>query len=251
MPKQVNVPSRRERIAEVTREDLSGAARELLIEGGGPEAVTVRAVAARAGMTAPAIYRYFTNRGALLTRVISDILQELADHLEVTGNDGELPARERLGRTCRAFRLWALDHRIEFGLLFGAPQRDVEAPAESPGGQGFERVWVRMFAALACDCSPRPWPVELRPEEREWVRTFRVEVGEAADPELAMRFLYAWQEIHGSVCAEVFGHLHWALDDAGPLFEARLLEVTDYLGLPRTAETAPASGMPVRQRPPS
>lgn len=248
MPKQVNVPSRRERIAEVTREDLSVAARGLLIEGGGPDAVTVRAVAARAGMTAPAIYRYFTNREALLTRVMSDILGELAAHLEEIGEDEALSPRARLMQTCREFRLWALDHRIEFGLLFGTPQRDVEIPSEAPGGQGFDRVWLHMFADLAHECDPRPWPRELGPAEQEWVRTFRAEVGDDADPALAMRFVYAWQELYGSICAEVFGHLHWALDDAEPLFESRLIQVTEYLGLQEPAES---SGMGVRPRPPS
>lgn len=253
MPKQVNVPSRRERIAEVTREDLSVAARALLIEGGGPEAVTVRAVAARAGMTAPAIYRYFTNREALLARVMSDILSELAAHLDEVGADAALSGRERLMRVCRAFRWWALEHRIEFGLLFGTPQYDAGTCVQVSDGLDFDRFWLRRFAAVADDCAPRPWPAELGPAEREWVQTFRDDVAAHADPTLAMRLLYAWQEVYGSICAEVFGHLSWALRDAGPLFEARLIQVADDLGLgapgPESAEGVP--GMPVRPRPPS
>lgn len=253
MPKQVNVPSRRERIAEVTREDLSVAARALLTEGGGPDAVTVRAVAARAGMTAPAIYRYFTNREALLGRVMSDILAELAAHIDEAGTDRSLSGRERLIRICRALRLWAVDHRIEFGLLFGTPQHRVEAAAPGCDGLDFEQFWLRMFAEVARDCAPRPWPADLGPAEQEWVRTFREKVDARADPALAMRFLYAWQEVYGSICTEIFGHLHWALDDAGPLFEARLDRVADDLGLdaPGTEPSDGAPGMPIRPRRPS
>lgn len=248
------MPSRRERIAEVTREDLSAAARALLIEGG-VEAVTVRAVAARAGMTAPAIYRYFTNREALLTRVIADILGELVVHLQEIGRD-EDTAVGRLQQTSRAFRHWALDHRIEFGLIFGAPQQGVDSSCDLPEGARFEQVWFGLFTAVAEDCRPEAWPLPLTASEQEWVAVFNAQVGRDVDPALAMRFLYAWQEIYGSVCTEAFGLLSWAVDDAGGLFEARLMQVGRDLGLtPANRETTTEVDltepeMPVRPRRP-
>ena len=249
------MPSRRERIAEVTREDLSAAARALLIEGG-VEAVTVRAVAARAGMTAPAIYRYFTNREALLTRVMTDLLADLASHMQAVV-DQEPTAAGRWQQACRAFRHWALDHRVEFGLIFGDPPRGVNVICDVPEGPGFDRVWFGLFAAIAEECRPDPWPLPLSPAEREWVDSFNAQVGRDVDPALAMRFLYAWQELYGAVCTEAFGHLSWAIDDAGGLFEARLAQVGQYLGLvdrgrdadPDTPEPAEPAEQPGIVRP--
>ncbi|HEU4948887.1 MAG TPA: TetR-like C-terminal domain-containing protein [Kribbella sp.] len=40
-----------------------------------------------------------------------------------------------------------------------------------------------------------------------------------------------WTRLYGLICMEVFGRLHWALDDAGAYFEARLREIGDALGL--------------------
>ncbi len=40
-----------------------------------------------------------------------------------------------------------------------------------------------------------------------------------------------WTRLYGLICMEVFGQLHWALDDAGAYFEAQLFEIGEALGL--------------------
>ena len=44
-------------------------------------------------------------------------------------------------------------------------------------------------------------------------------------------FLSCWIRLYGLVCMEIFGHLKFALDDAGPMFEAELHSLAHVLGV--------------------
>jgi hypothetical protein len=44
-------------------------------------------------------------------------------------------------------------------------------------------------------------------------------------------FLSCWIRLYGMVCLEVFGHLRFALADAGPMFEAELRALGNLLGV--------------------
>jgi AcrR family transcriptional regulator len=62
---------------ERLREEIITAVKELLIEKGSAEAVSIRAVAQRVGVTAPSIYLHFADKDALLDAVMSDVFAEL------------------------------------------------------------------------------------------------------------------------------------------------------------------------------
>jgi len=228
--------TRRERLFAATQAELSHAARELLVEGG-VEAVTVRAVAERVGMTAPAIYRYFDSRETLLGRVCVDLYGELGAHLYAARDERKgASAAERLRHTARAFRHWALSHVPEFSLLFGAPIPGVvvdhdDKHGSADGGQGFALVWLEVFAEIDREGHGMQWnrpiPKRVRAQLDEFVRG----VGLPIDINAAMLYVYCWQSLYGAVATEVFGHLQWALDDAEELFEGRLAELLVMLGL--------------------
>jgi hypothetical protein len=44
-------------------------------------------------------------------------------------------------------------------------------------------------------------------------------------------FLSCWIRLYGLICMEIFGHLKFALDDAGPMFEAELHDLARVLGV--------------------
>ncbi|MTK32974.1 TetR family transcriptional regulator, partial [Nocardia seriolae] len=58
---------RRGRIPAVSDADIRRVARSLLVEQG-PDAITLRAIARELGITAPALYRYYESRDALVAR---------------------------------------------------------------------------------------------------------------------------------------------------------------------------------------
>jgi hypothetical protein len=44
-------------------------------------------------------------------------------------------------------------------------------------------------------------------------------------------FLRCWTALYGAVAMEIFGHLGFALDDAGPMFEFTLADLARLVGL--------------------
>lgn len=238
VPSVKPVLNRRERVRETTRAELVAAARSLLVDDG-LDAVTVREVARTLGMTAPAIYRYFPSREALLEEVVDALYDELADHLVAareSGRAGNLTDRFLL--TTRSFRQWALDNRPEFGLLFGAPIPGVglapDAAAKSERGQRFGLVWLDLFVEInqGAGGDPHPWRRPMTPRLRTQIQAYVDRTGQPVDVETAMLYLYCWQSLYGFICTEVFGHLSWAVADASEMFEDRIEEFRELLDLP-------------------
>jgi len=72
--------------AAPTADRIARAAGELLDEGG-PAAVTMREVGRRAGLTAMAAYRHFSDRHALLRRLTDDAFADLAERFGAERGD--------------------------------------------------------------------------------------------------------------------------------------------------------------------
>lgn len=230
-------PTRRERVRAATQAELTAAARKLLVQAG-TDAVSLRAIAAELGMTAPAIYRYFGSREDLLNALVDELYDELASYLldvRESYRDGTLS--QRFLFTSRAFRVWALEHRAEFGLLFGAPIPGVGTshspdPAEDRGHR-FGQVWLELFIELAAVASPTPrWRRPISRQLRAEINGYIDRIGQPVSVDLALLFLSCWERLYGAVCTEVFGHLHFALEDASALFEDQLDEAAERLGIP-------------------
>ncbi|WP_096285815.1 TetR/AcrR family transcriptional regulator [Mycobacterium ahvazicum] len=76
--------------AAATRRSLLEAA-EVLLDLGGVEAVTLREVGARAGVSRSAAYRHFADKESLLAVVAMNALSELGDALESLVNSDDSP----------------------------------------------------------------------------------------------------------------------------------------------------------------
>src|SRR3954447_6006975 len=79
------------------------------LEAGGPSAVALNAIARELGVSGPALYRYFRNRDALLTELVLDAYNDLADALT------DAPS------LAHAYRSWALAQPHRYRLLFSVP----------------------------------------------------------------------------------------------------------------------------------
>jgi AcrR family transcriptional regulator len=77
--------------AAMTRRSLLEAAGALL-DAGGPEAVTLREVGARTGLSRSAPYRHFANKETLLTVLATNALSELGEELERLAAGDDSPA---------------------------------------------------------------------------------------------------------------------------------------------------------------
>jgi len=101
--------------AKTSREALASIAREL-VEASGPDALTVGAVARRAGIKPPSLYKHFVDRSALLKAVEIDVLHELAAHLrrETKGADH----KSRLKAMARAYRLFGTTAPNRYRVIY-------------------------------------------------------------------------------------------------------------------------------------
>jgi AcrR family transcriptional regulator len=113
--------SRRHRAArgqgEALRGEILAAARDLLAETGDQDAVSVRAVAERVGVTTPSIYLHFKDKDDLLDAVCADVFEALAVALAEAAAQGGSPL-ERLMAQGRAYVRFALEKPEHYRLAF-------------------------------------------------------------------------------------------------------------------------------------
>jgi AcrR family transcriptional regulator len=115
------------------REDILGAASRLFFEQGGADGMTMRAVAAAAGVSPPAVYLHFADKDELIFAVCQDIFRQLDEAIEAAGEgiDDPLEAMKARGK---AYVQFGLDHPDHYRVLF------MQAPGNQPHHYGPEEV---------------------------------------------------------------------------------------------------------------
>lgn len=228
--------TRRDRQRAATVAEIKAAARALLVEGG-VTAVGLRAVARELGLSAPALYRYFASHEDLLAALTADLYDELTETLvRLRDEDPEADLGAKLFLVAGGLRDWALAHPAEFGLMFGSPVPDPTAPGHelTPHHQAAMRFGAVFKDLVAQVWHQQPFP---SPSEEELGPLLVGQLEEKAGffdgmPAGAVYLaLNYWTRLYGLICMEVFGQLHWALDDAGAYFDAQLREIGEALGL--------------------
>jgi AcrR family transcriptional regulator len=116
--------------AAATRRALLDAAAELL-DLGGLEAVTLRAVGARAGVTRGAPYRHFADKESLLIAVGTRAWGELGDRVAAVRGDSSLTAVEKMRGLLTAFIDVARRRPHLYRLMFSSPAGDPTAMARA------------------------------------------------------------------------------------------------------------------------
>lgn len=134
--------------AAATRHALVRAATELLDEGG-PDAVTLRAVGARAGVSRGAPYGHFENKEHLLARLAIDTWDSLADEVTRLRGDHDSTPDARLERAVLTLVEVGRRQPHRYALMFSTPAGDQEA-AGSAGRLENE------FLALVADVVGEP-----------------------------------------------------------------------------------------------
>lgn len=118
--------------AAVTRRALLDAAAELL-DLGGPEAVTLREVGARAGVTRGAPYRHFADKDSLLTAVATENWKRIGDQVHTLRTDPTLSASEKLRGALRALIGGGRDQPHLYRMMCSAPAGDPAAAVRAAG----------------------------------------------------------------------------------------------------------------------
>lgn len=230
--------TRRERQRQATYAEIVEVSRRLLRTEGG---LSLRAVAAEMGMTAPALYRYVDSYQQLLMLVAQHVFGDVLAELEVAAGrfpDDDPAAQITAGAV--AFRRWALRNRAEFSLVFANPETaDRQGAKENPDSPGaafgaffseiFARVWQRYDFALPADDEIEPAVLEvLRSEESK--NTLPCDFP-GMPYGLGWMFIRCWLRLYGTVTLEVFGHMDPGIIASGALFRAMLEDMARDLNL--------------------
>ncbi|MFC7342564.1 TetR/AcrR family transcriptional regulator [Saccharopolyspora griseoalba] len=227
---------RRDRDRAATDQEIRQHARALLV-GSGSDAVTLRAIARELGITAPALYRYYDSREALLRRLATDICVDLSDELRVALDPLGQDFLERMFAVCRRFRSWALTHREEFALVF-ATSRECEGEPDQFGGV-FLGVVGPLMAESARGGGLRDQPAvdlpDLSAHREAFAEAFaragvRLPPGALGD-EAAYFLLRWWIRLYGHIALEVFDRFPFDLAYADRLFDTLLEELAQETGL--------------------
>lgn len=232
--------TRREAARLATRQDILDTARRLLASGG-PASVTLRAVAAEIGMTAPGLYRYFPSHEKLLLELTDTVVGELADAIETAlARHGDDTAGA-LFDAAATFRTWCLEHKREFQLAFGLePAPPGGAPAPHTDTANVRRMCRSFFVLFVQLHKERGFPVPaddalpaaLREQLADWHERMGYDAPEDVPLGLVKVFAEAWVRLYGIVAMEVFGHLRFLLADVDALFETLLAEYAQVLAPP-------------------
>jgi AcrR family transcriptional regulator len=119
------------------REEIIDAASRLLAGGVRPAALSLRAVAREASITAPAIYAHFSGLDDLLAAVVERRFARFSRHLSAAVEElptDATPADELLARTV-AYCRFGLEHPSDYELLFGRGEAYGGVPYDNSAGQ--------------------------------------------------------------------------------------------------------------------
>jgi AcrR family transcriptional regulator len=128
------------------RAEIVDAAAALLIEAGTEQALTLRAVARRAGVTTPSVYLHFADKDALVRAVCLRVWDELGERVQTTAATAAEDPLLALGRSGRVYVRFALDHPIQYRLLMMTPTAADTPPAATAW---FQSVMEAVEACVA------------------------------------------------------------------------------------------------------
>jgi len=128
-------PDRPDRSVETERAILF-AARDLLAEGG-LEALSMRIVAERVGLSATAIYHYFEGKDQLVRRVVENSYVRFDEYLQGAVGEEKKGSLDRLLALGEGYVRFAFENQEYFRILYNIQARSPRQIDELPGGGGY------------------------------------------------------------------------------------------------------------------
>ena len=239
-PTPSSTASRRERQREATYDEIVRASRELLAEN---VDLSLRAVAGRMGMTAPALYRYVASYQDLVDLVAFEI--DKAATATFAAAADALPEDDAAGRlvaSATEFRMWALANPREFTLAFANPVAEAQCVRREllTMATSGHLMTAQMRAIWEQNHHPIPALDELPPSVREAVTEplIPAKVDDLAleDRGLVWLYMQGWTTLYGVVALEVFGHMDPRIIESGEMFVHTVRSFAPLIGLEDDAD---------------
>ena len=200
--RELGLQNPHERVKQVARQQMA----EL-----GTAGLSLRAIAREMAITAPAIYNYFPRLEDLITALIVDAFTALGDAIEQAGTMAGSNL-QKMRAMMMTYRQWAVEHPVDFQLIFGNPIPGYVAPMEVTAPlarRPFQTLYIRFAEAQR-----QQEPSEISAHLAWWKK----ESGAEVDDALFCLLMIAWARIHGMVVLELNHHLQPTIGDAEALY---------------------------------
>ena len=230
MSRPVNYEQREE-----TVNAIKTAARDLMAKHG-TAGLSIRPIAREIGLTAPALYRYFENLDALITELIVDNFNALADAMEIARDQAQhqTPANELMA-IMLAYRQWALDHPIDFELIYGNPIPGYEAPEEitTPAAARAFVIVADLLERIINSGAFHPTqghdhvPTKIEPYLEEMIQQESYAFSTLA----AYLTVVGWSQMHGIIMLELTEHITPVIGDMDSYYLIQMENMFRLMGI--------------------
>jgi AcrR family transcriptional regulator len=188
------------------------------------------------GVSTPALYRYYSDRDALVTALTIDAFNSFTEWLEAACN--KFPPDDHTGRFRAlgiAYREWAISNPQRYNLIFITPVPGYRMPleAEAVGQRSFMVVLNILGAAYAAGkLRISPEFAQLPAGMLRYFKGMFKERNVPYPPEVFCLAIVVWNQIHGAISLELHGILDSMLNGYKEIFfEHQMHETMRQLGL--------------------
>jgi len=217
---------------------IKAAARQQMAQHG-TAGISLRGIARELGITAPAIYNYFPRLDDLITALIVDAFNALADAIEAAeAAVTSTTCGPKILASCLAYRAWAVAHPVDFQLIYGNPIPGYVAPAEVTVPlarrpfDGLFRLFLEAYQSgeLVVPAEYEPVPASIAAHVATWLPTAGYDFPDA----LLCLLMSGWARIHGMVMLELFEHLGPVVGDAAAFYRYEVEAFLQHLGMAKS-----------------
>jgi len=213
--------SRREQLHANIRQEIKTVARQHMRDQGTAE-ISLNAIAKTMEISAPALYRYYDDRSALITDLIIDAYRAFADSLEMVSKaHADLSPRERLLETLLTYREWALAHPIDYQLIYGNPVPGYTTPTKITAVEAWRSFKVILELLVEAAREGKLKNTLIADPAFEITLPVGLKIPDF-EPDIPTEAIYVcvvgWTRIHGLITLEMFHHLNMIGGDIGAYF---------------------------------
>jgi AcrR family transcriptional regulator len=220
---------------DLTIAEIKATARQQMAESG-TAGVSLSAIARAMEISAPALYRYFASRDDLVTALIVDAFNDLADAIQAAESAvTSKTCAPKIAASCLAYREWAIAHPVDFQLIYGNPIPGYVAPAEITVPlarrpfEGLARLFLEAYQIreLVVPAEYVPIPASITAHFATWLPQAGYDFPDA----LLCLLMSGWARIHGMVMLELFEHLSPVVGDSAAFYRHELGAFFRQLGM--------------------
>jgi AcrR family transcriptional regulator len=191
----------------------------------GAPTLSLRAIARELTITAPSIYNYYPNRDELVTALIVDAYNSLADaQVAAVENLAADDFSGRLSALGHAYRQWTVSYPQRYQLIFGTPIPNYHAP-EDVTVPAAARALVPLTDVIQAIHSAGYLRTErfapMTPRLESMLKPWQ-EHGGGYDLEVLYLALIIWSRVHGLVTLEIGNQLPASIVDPAELFHREI-----------------------------